>query len=967
MHWDFFISYTQPDRPWAEWVAWQLEEAGYSVLLQAWDFVPGSHWTSRMHDGILGAERMIVLLSHAYLRSVYGQAEWQAAFRSDPAGRAHRLVPVRIEDCPRPGLLGGIVSFDLFQLSDEDAKAILLNQIAVVVAGRAKPPAEPPFPDVDAEESSTGPSVQPWFPGRATAGSPAATGGSPAPAFTTVRVDSSPYPLLTAPCGLVGRQVETDQISRFVENTAANADRVMVIRALGGMGKSALAWDFLRSQASGDHRPKRLEAVVWWSFEDGGAVELFEALARVLDAISPGERADLGTVERAFTLIRERRVVLVLDGVERQLAAYSSMPHRPMLDGERRVTPVSVTERRLVDGRIRRLILEVLEGADSRIIMTTRLMPEELEATAGISRRGVMLMDLPPIPPPAVDHLLDSLGAPADALLRSEIERISAGNPLVLQTAASALATGRVDPSSLVSDVAARGIPEATIEGSITAREEFLSLLVSRLDESERTVATVVAAFVESPTTAEVRRVVGRLDREPPIDDGEIEEALGRLNALTLVTRGESGLGERRWSMHPVVRGSVRSIAGTTRSKVLGAIRNEFSDAPDPAVDDVYDLIDLRPQIELFNALCDLDMCDEAARLYLRTLSGPLMRHLKENPRRLQLVGRLFPGGWGEGTAVKDPTLDVGILNEAALTHQWLGQNKIAAGLLRAAMKRSNVDDAHLQSNLASILMYTDDLEDACHSAVVALRLSAQAGDTRRAVITLYYLAIILRQTGRSSQSVLRAIDQLDHRGLPPAWVALRRGDLALWDGRADLALDYGRRSLQAATRLKRPYEPSVIEASRLVGQALVACGRPDQAIPLLEDALRRAGRLVLIQEELAARVALAKAVQIKDPSGAERLLRDGFDHRDPREYRWFAVDGLVVLGEIRQSEGRHREAALCRQQARALARGPSGWAYVLWQTDMADGRTQHGPSGSDDGSAVPPEVSEVLRLLVPR
>ncbi len=25
--WDFFISYTQPDRAWAEWIAWLLERA----------------------------------------------------------------------------------------------------------------------------------------------------------------------------------------------------------------------------------------------------------------------------------------------------------------------------------------------------------------------------------------------------------------------------------------------------------------------------------------------------------------------------------------------------------------------------------------------------------------------------------------------------------------------------------------------------------------------------------------------------------------------------------------------------------------------------------------------------------------------------------------------------------------------------------------------------------------------------
>jgi TIR domain len=32
---DFFVSYTGADRAWAEWIAWQLEDAGYSIVLQA--------------------------------------------------------------------------------------------------------------------------------------------------------------------------------------------------------------------------------------------------------------------------------------------------------------------------------------------------------------------------------------------------------------------------------------------------------------------------------------------------------------------------------------------------------------------------------------------------------------------------------------------------------------------------------------------------------------------------------------------------------------------------------------------------------------------------------------------------------------------------------------------------------------------------------------------------------------------
>jgi hypothetical protein len=66
---DFFISYTQDDRGWAEWIAWQLEAERYTTLLQAWDFRPGDNFVARMRDALQEADRTIAVLSGAYLAS----------------------------------------------------------------------------------------------------------------------------------------------------------------------------------------------------------------------------------------------------------------------------------------------------------------------------------------------------------------------------------------------------------------------------------------------------------------------------------------------------------------------------------------------------------------------------------------------------------------------------------------------------------------------------------------------------------------------------------------------------------------------------------------------------------------------------------------------------------------------------------------------------------------------------------
>jgi hypothetical protein len=58
-----FVSYTPADEDWASWIAWELESAGYRVVLQAWDFVPGTNFVD-----FFGEDQI-----RAYLRNWYGE------------------------------------------------------------------------------------------------------------------------------------------------------------------------------------------------------------------------------------------------------------------------------------------------------------------------------------------------------------------------------------------------------------------------------------------------------------------------------------------------------------------------------------------------------------------------------------------------------------------------------------------------------------------------------------------------------------------------------------------------------------------------------------------------------------------------------------------------------------------------------------------------------------------------------
>jgi len=49
---DYFISHNAADRAWAEWIAWELEAAGYSTLIEASDLAPGASFVQEVEEAI---------------------------------------------------------------------------------------------------------------------------------------------------------------------------------------------------------------------------------------------------------------------------------------------------------------------------------------------------------------------------------------------------------------------------------------------------------------------------------------------------------------------------------------------------------------------------------------------------------------------------------------------------------------------------------------------------------------------------------------------------------------------------------------------------------------------------------------------------------------------------------------------------------------------------------------------------
>ncbi|WP_162009705.1 toll/interleukin-1 receptor domain-containing protein [Methylocystis heyeri] len=134
--WDFFISYSTHDEADAREVAAVIEQAGYSTFAQFKDMATGNNFVREMQAGLDDSGRVIALYSPNYEKSDHCQAEWSAAYNSDPSGRQRKLIPLLLRPTALNPLARQIVYKSLVGLSKEQRGVAILEAIAPKPAKR---------------------------------------------------------------------------------------------------------------------------------------------------------------------------------------------------------------------------------------------------------------------------------------------------------------------------------------------------------------------------------------------------------------------------------------------------------------------------------------------------------------------------------------------------------------------------------------------------------------------------------------------------------------------------------------------------------------------------------------------------------------------------------------------------------------------------------------------------------------
>jgi len=344
-----FISHAGPDREWAEWVGWHLQEAGYQVELDVWHWKAGDDFVKNMSQALAKASAVIALFSPAYFAAGrFTEEEWTAAL-----ARRDRFIPVVVQplgDGDLPPILAPRIWKELHGLDEATAISTLVEAIR--------------GPEI--------PTRAPSFPGGTTPAKPAPVAAlGPAPRFPTSTGLPAVWNVRRRNPRFTGRETVIDEVrgKLLAERHAA----VQALRGMGGIGKTQVTLEYA-------HRFAGQYDVVWWV--DAEQVEQVPVHYAELAARLEVARPDAGVeanARAAVQCLRDRnRWLIILDNAEDPGELEAWLPEGP---GHVLITSRNPAWNTIVPG----LRLDVFSRDDSLVYLASRLRslsPEQADALA---------------------------------------------------------------------------------------------------------------------------------------------------------------------------------------------------------------------------------------------------------------------------------------------------------------------------------------------------------------------------------------------------------------------------------------------------------------------------------------------------------------------------------------------------------------------------------------------------------
>jgi len=474
------------------------------------------------------------------------------------------------------------------------------------------------------------------------------------------------------PDHFTGRREERAALKNWLQKDKKHP--LLVLRALGGFGKSALTWHWLMNDVS----PNDFTCVVWWSFY-GTNVTFDTFLIQTLNHLKKNntdtqQTSSAEAVEQLLHLLQQSKILLVLDGFERELRAFSGLDAAYQGD---HVQGENQDNQEIHTGCISPLAeiflskLVTLPNIQAKVLMTTRLCPKVLETKSGGLLLGCTETELKQMDPADAVEFFMAHGINGT---HTEIETACTPygyHPLSLSLLAGLILGDLEQPGDI------KVAQQLDVSGDLVQRQHHvLESAYDSLTPVRKKLLSRIACF-RSPVEYNALKKF--------TEDGKIQDLQADLKALK--TRGllyhDTKAG--RFDLHPIVRRyAYDRLATPDRADAHTQLRDYFAAVPKP--DKITCVEDLAPVIELYHHTVCAGQFDEAQILLRdRLCPNPLYFQLGAYLLIIDLLRALFPDGEDHPPRLKDENNQGWTLNGLANTYSLSGQPHRAVGVFKQA------------------------------------------------------------------------------------------------------------------------------------------------------------------------------------------------------------------------------------------------------------------------------------------
>lgn len=680
-----------------------------------------------------------------------------------------------------------------------------------------------------------------------------------------------PYPMQE---NFTGRQKERALLSEWLEK---DPTPMLALVAIGGMGKSALAWYWLDEDLL--RKGNKFDGVIWWSFYDKESS--FERFLENSISYASGQKINPKEMESTwdkmqtfFNIFHGSNFLLILDGLERVLRAYAGLgsPYQgdAVKEDERQ------DFRACIDPNVGKLLQWLSAGyPQTKTLLTSRLFPKELDGIAGCRRIDMENMDK--------EDAVKFLRAQGVTGTHAEIQAACEAygyHPLCLRLLSGMIAQYPEYPGDIAKWREYNPIPELKPK-----EHHILEIAYNALEPAKQEFLSKLAAF-RSPMEYDAIAIFNTFGDKKAF--GAVLKEL--VNRGVLLWHKATG----RYDLHPIVRAYCYDCL-TDKKDTHTRLRDYFAAIPSP--EKIESLEDLNPVIELYHHTVRAGWYDQACGLYYNRLQDFLFYRLGAYQTCIELLQSLFPDGEDRLPRLSYPLDRAWALSSLANSYSMSGQPKQAVPL----QERANAVDPKPQSfaiglsSLAMLQIFPGDLEAAEKNLLRSLELSREMRDELREAISHQELGRLLAYRGqfkaseRELSQAYKLAGKIKHKqnqGLTKAYCALRA--LLMGDAAASLQAAHQARKLAEDMHLER----DITQAEWLLGAAHLAKGELSPAETHLSEAIHRCRRINLIELEPDILLELAKLRHAqRHNEEALDLATEALNIADRCEYRLKQAD----------------------------------------------------------------------------